>query len=129
MKTIQELYNEVMASEELKAQIIEATRTGKTEEFLKEHGCDARMEEVAAFLKEKSEEDTPLSMDELENSAGGTCNSRTKKEIGLSIGLLGVGCLFAVMHSASQMPYKHVGQRGDEEGRLCNSSDGSSILG
>ena len=65
MKTIQELYNEIMASEELKA--------GKQEEFLKAHGCEATMEEVQAFLEAKQNEDAPLSFDELENAAGGGC--------------------------------------------------------
>ena len=32
MKTIQELYNEVMANEELKAQFIEAAKAGRQEE-------------------------------------------------------------------------------------------------
>ena len=34
MKTIQELYNEVMNSQELKAKFIEAANAGKQEEFL-----------------------------------------------------------------------------------------------
>ncbi|MBR4575802.1 MAG: hypothetical protein IKO25_01230 [Clostridia bacterium] len=44
---------------------------------MKENGCEATLEEVAAFLKAKAEEDTPLSLDELENSAGGECNAKT----------------------------------------------------
>ena len=73
MKTIQELYNEVMENQELKEKFIEAAKAGKQEAFLKEHGCDATLEEVAAFLKEKGEQDAPLSLNELENSAGGGC--------------------------------------------------------
>ena len=38
MKTIQELYNEVMGSQELKAQFIESTKAGKLIDFLKDHG-------------------------------------------------------------------------------------------
>ncbi len=117
MKTIQELYNEVMENQELKAQFIEAANAGKTDAFLKEHGCDATLEEVAAFLKEKSEEDLPLSLDELENSAGGECNSETQKDIGYSIGLLGVGCALMAMRSHW---HGHVGQQKEGESRLCN---------
>ena len=73
MKTIQALYDEIMASHELKEKFIEAAKAGKQEAFLKEHGCDATLEEVAAFLKEKGEQDAPLSLNELENSAGGGC--------------------------------------------------------
>ena len=75
MKTIQELYTEVMANQELKKKFIEAAKAGKQADFLKEHGCEASVEEVAAFLKAQAEEDAPLSMDELENSAGGKCNA------------------------------------------------------
>ncbi len=73
MKTIQELYNEIMESQELKAQFIEAAKAGKQEEFLKEHGCEATLEDVKAFLEAKQNEDAPLSFDELENAAGGGC--------------------------------------------------------
>ena len=118
MKTIQELYSEVMGSQELKAQFIEAAKAGKQEAFLKEQGCDATLEEVAAFLKAKAEEDAPLSLDELNNAAGGECNKKTKKDIGMSIGLLGIGCLVEVMCSGIS---GHVGQQKEGESRLCNS--------
>ena len=75
MKTIQELYNEIMESQELKAQFIEAAKAGKQEEFLKEHGCEATLEDVKAFLEAKQNEDAPLSVNELENAAGGECEA------------------------------------------------------
>ena len=53
MKNIQEMYNEIMASQELKAQFIEAAKTGKQEELLKAHGCETTTEEVKAFLEAK----------------------------------------------------------------------------
>ena len=77
MKTIQELYSEVMESQELKEQFIEAAKAGKQEAFLKEHGCEATLEEVKAFLEAKQQEDAPLSVDEMENAAGGSCNDQT----------------------------------------------------
>ena len=53
MKTIQELYSEVMNNQELKEKFIEAANAGQQEAFLKEHGCDATLEEVKAFLEAK----------------------------------------------------------------------------
>ena len=119
MKTIQEMYNEIMANKELKEQFIEAAKAGKQEEFLKAHGCEATMEEVQAFLEAKQNEDAPLSFDELENAAGGECNEKTRKEAELSAATFGFACLGKAIRSA-MVENKHVGQRNDEEGRLCN---------
>ena len=117
MKTVQELYNEVMSNKELKAELVEAAKTGRFPEFLKEHGCDASLEEVAAFLKEKANEDSPLSFDELGNAAGGACNLKTGVETTVSVVFVGVGCAIFAAASAAQ---GHVGQKKDEEGRLCS---------
>ena len=63
MKTIQELYSEIMASQELKAQFIEASTTGRQAEFLKEHDCQATADEVLAFLKARDQAgQIPMSM-------------------------------------------------------------------
>lgn len=120
MKTIQALYNEIMADKELKAQFIEAANAGKEEEFLKKQGCEATMEEVAAFLKAKEEEDAPLSLDELENSAGGNCNAQTKKEAKWSMLSLGLYCATKAIQSAAETG-KHVGQENSRDGRLCSN--------
>ena len=118
MKTMQELYEKIISSKELKAQFIEAAKAGKTEAFLREHGCDATMEEVAAFLKEKTTQDAPLSLNELENAAGGECNNETGKEImGSVLGILGVYCAVTATYSAV---FGYVGQKREKEGRLCN---------
>ena len=119
MKTIQELYNEVMENQELKAKFIEAAKAGKQEAFLKEQGCDATLEEVAAFLKAKAEADTPLSLDELENSAGGKCNKETHDEGILSFITVGFGCAVYAIVSAST-DNRQVGQRNENSGRLCS---------
>ena len=118
MKTIQELYDEVMANGDLKAQFIEAVQAGKQEAFLKEHGCEATMEEVTAFLEAKSQEDAPLSLDDLENAAGGACNKKTGKEVALSI--FGIAGLFCAVKAIASAAGGHVGQQNDEESRLCN---------
>ena len=122
MKTIQELYNEVMANEELKAQVIEAGKAGKLDAFLREHGCEATKEEVAAFLKEKANEDRPLSQNELENAAGGKCTVGTGIEVIYSTLTIGVGCIMAHIVSGHEdgKGTLHKGQIDDNDGRICN---------
>ena len=115
MKTIRELYSEIMASQELKAQFIEAAKAGKQEAFLKAHGCEATLKEVQAFLEAKQNEDAPLSFDELDNAAGGGCD--TKDETYLSVFTAGLGCAAKAIASAQ---LGHVGMREGDEGRLCN---------
>ena len=93
MKTLQELYKEVIASEELKNEFMEAAgdeKEGqkKVEEFVKKHGCDATFEDVKAFLEEKSEGE--LEEEELEAVAGGK-NSKAGYALGSVFGL-GIGC-------------------------------------
>ena len=117
MKTIQELYNEIMVNKELKAQFIEAANAGKQEAFLKEHGCEATLEEVKAFLEAKQKEDAPLSVNELENAAGGGCKTATEGVV--SMISAGLACAAWAIASAS-MKNRHVGQNNESEGRLCN---------
>ena len=116
MKTLQELYNEVIASDELKKEFLEAGKNGKAQEFIKAHGCDATLDEIKAFLENLTKEDKALSADELENVAGGTCNDVTGSETVTSIFSAGVFCVLEVAVSAAM---GHVGQENDDEGRLC----------
>ena len=118
MKTIEELYNEVKADKGLQEKLTEAGKTGKVEAFLKDHGCNATLEEVIAFAKTKAaaEEDAPLSMDELGQSAGGL---QEGWEIALSIISAGTLCALAATVSAAS-DGMHVGQRDGDSGRLCN---------
>ena len=118
MKTLQELYNEVIASEELKKEFLEAGKNGKAEEFIKAHGCDATMDEIKVFLENLTKEDEALSAAELENVAGGTCNDKTNDEASFSVITLGIGCASAVVRSAIE---GHVGQENDDDGRLCST--------
>ena len=116
MKTLQELYNEVIKSEELKKEFLEAGKNGKAEEFIKAHGCDATLDEIKAFLENLTKEDKALSADELENVAGGTCNDNTTYEAGYSVFTVGIFCAARAAMSAAM---GHVGQENDDEGRLC----------
>ena len=122
VKTIQELYSEVMESQELKAQFIEAAKAGKQEAFLKEHGCEATLEEVKDFMEAKQKEDAPLSLDELDSAAGGECNAQTGGETAVSIVTLGFGCAVWVATSTVGVIVgeKTVGQYKEGDGRLCN---------
>ena len=67
MKTLSELYNEVIANEELKKAFAEAAKADQLVEFAKEHGCETTLEDMKAFR----DGDKPLSLDELDSAAGG----------------------------------------------------------
>ena len=122
MKTLQELYNEVLASEELKKEYFQAVSDKKLGAFMKAHGCEATVEDFKTFVIEqtKANADKELSVDELENVAGGGCNGVTKKETYMSIFSLGIGCATIAITSAVT---GHAGQETDSEGRLCSELD------
>ena len=72
MKNIEEFYKEVMENEALKAEFAIAYREGNVSEFLKKHDCDATAEEVSEYVN--GVKDEVLSLDDLENVAGGSCD-------------------------------------------------------
>ena len=117
MKNLQELYAEIIGSDELKQAYLEAAKGGKVADFLKAQGCEATAEEIKAFLKEKSNQQ--LSDEELDSVAGGACNHTTGCEVVLSCTVL--GCIVDVILSASSET-GHMGQKKDDEGRICNNS-------
>ena len=118
MKTLQELYNEVITSDELKKEFLEAGKNGKAMEFIKAQGCDATLDEIKAFLDNQAKADKELSVEELENAAGGTCNDETEFETTLSLVSGGTLCAVWAILSAQD---GHVGQKTDAEGRLCTT--------
>ncbi len=70
MKTLEELYKEVMASDELKKEFAEAAKTKDgIDAWLKKHECSATFDELCAFLKEKS--DGEMKDDDVDAVAGG----------------------------------------------------------
>ena len=79
MKTLQELYNEIRQSDELKKAFVEAMKTNGVKAFLEAQGCDSTLEEVDEFLTAKAEEDKPLelSSENLAKVAGGSLLTRT----------------------------------------------------
>lgn len=70
-KTIAEVYEEVMKSDLLKQGFLAAEKTGTLKAFAEKLGCEADVEEIQTFLKTKLNEDKELSLDELDQVAGG----------------------------------------------------------
>jgi predicted house-cleaning noncanonical NTP pyrophosphatase (MazG superfamily) len=62
MKTIEDLYKELVADKKLREELLEAFQNGKVEEFAKAHGCNATMKEIIAFAKTKVADYPILSM-------------------------------------------------------------------
>lgn len=93
MKTIEELYKEILADKELKATCAEAIKANGLDEFLKAQGCDATAEDVRAFLESKKE----VSVDELDAASGGACES---SDVIISVCGFGFGCGIIAAKSA-----------------------------
>lgn len=72
--TIEALYKEILASDELKSAFVEAVKAQKLGDFLKSQGCDAAGAEAIDFLKSLRKGEGELADDELSAVAGG-CNS------------------------------------------------------
>lgn len=78
MKTLEALYQEILADTELQLSFGSAMKENRMEEFLKENGCEASKEEAEAFLKEKLEKQGELADEELDSVAGGGCGHRQR---------------------------------------------------
>ena len=78
MKSLDEMYQEVMADEALKEEFTAAFRDGRVSEFLKAHDCDATEAEVNDYVYGMKEEE--LSLDDLDNVAGGGCGFANSNE-------------------------------------------------
>ena len=100
MKTLQELYSEVMASDEMKKEFIEAFKAKEaTEAVLKKYGCEASFEEFQAFLKEKQENNELISEEEVKAIAGGDKLTDALIQTGMSVVLTVAGCLGKALFS------------------------------
>jgi len=73
MKTLQDLYNEILASDELKAEFAQSMETkASAVAFLEKHGCSATADELKAFLEEQfAAQAGEMSEEDLEAVAGG----------------------------------------------------------
>ncbi len=89
MKTLQEMYEEIKKSDDLKKALAEAVKGRKVTDFMKAHDCDATFDELKEFVAEKAAQDRAikLSDEELDMVAGGTCaNNSVKPSIDLCTG-------------------------------------------
>ncbi len=92
--TLQELYNKVMTSEELKKSFAEAAQDkGRLEVWLKANGSNATAEQVTEFLRSRSGQTSgEVSDDELESVAGGSSSLGVTFDTVFSVGTFGMGC-------------------------------------
>ena len=112
MKSLQELYDEIMASDELKKQFVASQQSG-IESFVKANSCDATIDDIKAFLEAKMNEEKELTLDELENVSGG-CND---EDVMGSLCTVGFGCLYKFITSLSD---GEVGKGDDKTSNICS---------
>ena len=117
MKTLEELYNEVLASEELKKEFL-SLKSEEVEGFAAKYGCEASLDEIKAFFEGKKNQAGALSDEELDHIAGG--KSASGDEILASIVTLGVLCAAAVVGS---LVHGDVGTAIEGGGMLCYVED------
>ena len=116
MKTLETLYQEILASDELKKGLAEAAKTPEgLEAWICAQGCEATAKEIEAFLKEKQEKTGELTDDELATAAGG-CNTYEAIDSVIS---LGFGCIGSLIASATGDGY---GEGGPDGQILCHDT-------
>ena len=71
MKTLQELYNEVMNSDALKTEFLALTTPEQVVAFVEKNGCPATLEEIKSFFEEQSAAAGELSDEKMAMVAGG----------------------------------------------------------
>ena len=118
MKTLQELYTEVMNSNALKTEFLALTEPEQVVAFAAKNGCTATMDEIRSFFAEKSAAAGELSEEELAQVAGG--KSATWEEALLSIFTVGAYCAYAADYSRK---YGRCGTAIQGEGMLCDQKN------
>ena len=114
VKTIEELYKEVLANEDLKKEFL-ALKSEEVEGFAAEHGCKANLDEIKAFFEAKKNRTGALSDEELDQIAGG--KGVDGIEVVWSITSLGLGCAGMVVKSLFD---GNVGTAIEGDGMLCD---------
>ncbi len=71
MKNLNELYDEIVACEELKKEFVSLDTTEKVASFVATYGCDATLEDINNFFKEKLNAVGELSDEQLDQVSGG----------------------------------------------------------
>ena len=116
MKTLNELYTEVAASDALKNEFLALKTPEDIVAFAKKHGCDATLDDIKAFFEEKQKASGELSEEDLEQVAGGKSASWGEGIYSAVTG--GWGCGFIAVISML------TGQHGKDivgDGMLCAS--------
>ena len=72
MKTLENLYQEIQANEQLKEAFVTALKENTVEDFLKANDCEGTVEDVMKFMNSKREGE--LCDDDMEKVAGGACS-------------------------------------------------------
>jgi len=120
MKTLNELYIEVTASDALKAEFLALKTPEDIVAFAKKYGCDATQDDIKAFFEEKQKAAGELNEKELEQVAGGKSGSWAEAKY--SVITVGLGCAFGYFLS------EFAGKTGTEvegKGMLC-AMDGNT---
>ena len=118
MKTLNELYTEVIASDALKAEFLALKTPEDIVAFAKKNSCDVTLEDIKAFFEEKQKADGELGEAELEQVAGG--KSASFWEAVNSIFTVGVACALATLVSVSK---GRVGTAIEGKGMICAEGD------
>ena len=117
MKTIEELYKEVLASEELKKEFL-SLKPEEVVGFAAKNGCEASLDEIKAFFEAKKNRNGTLSDEELDQVAGGK-NADWIEAI-VSVAGVGIGCVLMVYESLCN---GEVGTGIKGDGMLCNEKE------
>ena len=120
MKTLDELYAEVMNSEELKNEFLTLKTPEDIVAFAAKNGRTAALDEIKAFFEEKAKTSGELSEDDLAQVAGG--KGASDGEAFCSVMSAGIICAIVVVRSA----LKSNGRAGTAikgQGMLCVSVD------
>ena len=97
MKSIEELYNEVLANEELKKEFL-ALKPEEVEAFAAKYDCKASLDEIKTFFEAKKNQPGALSDEELNQIAGG--KGADADEAVMSLISAGIFCLGQAVISA-----------------------------
>ena len=96
MKTLEELYKEVMENEELKKEFLEASKDEEAiKAFLEKNGCEAGIEDLQTFIQEKAI--VEISDEDLDYVAGG--KGSAGETVIVSLSLLGILCISKAIES------------------------------
>ena len=71
MKTLQELHKEISANKDLQKAYAAAIENDAVLDFVKANGCDVTEDDIKEYISGIKNDDTPLSVEDLENVSGG----------------------------------------------------------